>query len=549
MDKPNVVSLVRRRRPGLTARCFSTAACVFSFAFLAITLFRLAGSRGYDKDEFQHLETAWRIQNGAVPYRDFYECHPFTYALALNALGVSRMPVDEALLLARRLSVGLLLMASCAVAGLAREVELPGLAWVYGVSFVCAPAVEEKGFEVRPDGPGLLLLICAAYILIAANNRRYTGSRRAVANFAAGLCAAGCFLISPPEAFVIGALAALCVAFLRPAAHADGPRSAVGWILPAATGAAVAIAPFVLSCVARHVSLRQMFGWCVTANLFYPRHDRAPAELLRIWILNPAWSLAVMAGTSQCLRTAPESANLSRRTRDFLLCGAACTIAVPLLSPVYGPAQYALWAMPPLSLLAALGAWEILGIPRRVRPLPLCAAMPVLLYAGWTMSARVSDAARSPVRSIQLAVQQRVRRYARPADPVLFGFGYPDMGGAAHQQTPGYFGYDPDDVVGMPVASLPKWGPWRRAVAGHLAELARAKPTVIVTDLSALGRAATAPTGASGPGVYTMDATFLQYGIAILTRSDRSHAVSTVRGPHPVRGTKTGRTARKTGGR
>jgi hypothetical protein len=59
--------------------------CVFIIGMIVL-LARTAWVRDFDPDEFQHLEMAWLIAVGEIPYKEFFEHHVPLYHFLISPL-------------------------------------------------------------------------------------------------------------------------------------------------------------------------------------------------------------------------------------------------------------------------------------------------------------------------------------------------------------------------------------------------------------------------------------------------------------------------------
>ena len=135
------------------------ALAVASVLITGAVRFQLAAQREFDPDEFQHLHTAWCIDQGLVPYRDFFEHHMPGLPLLLSAV----LPLDSASRSAASalsmLETARLLMWVCSFATigltwlLARDAGGPEVAAIATALLTFSIIFTGKGLEVRPDGP------------------------------------------------------------------------------------------------------------------------------------------------------------------------------------------------------------------------------------------------------------------------------------------------------------------------------------------------------------------------------------------------------------
>lgn len=121
---------------------------------------------GYDADELQHLHIAWRIGQGDLPYRDFFEHHPPLLYLLIASLFRSFSEADlTVLLLARAIALGVTLITLALLYRLVRRMVSPMTACIGIGAMIALPVFGRSAMELRPDGPGLLAVSGAVLIL------------------------------------------------------------------------------------------------------------------------------------------------------------------------------------------------------------------------------------------------------------------------------------------------------------------------------------------------------------------------------------------------
>jgi hypothetical protein len=125
----------------------------------------VAVNRPIDPDESQHLHVAWRIGQGQVPYRDFWEHHMpfFHYAVApLTGWLADRAEVYVA---ARALMAGLAAIAVVLTWRLGRRLSADGATWA-AVVLLFLPQFAETSTETRPDVPALVAHLAGLLALV-----------------------------------------------------------------------------------------------------------------------------------------------------------------------------------------------------------------------------------------------------------------------------------------------------------------------------------------------------------------------------------------------
>jgi hypothetical protein len=134
-----------------------------------------ARTRAFDPDEFQHLQMAWLIAIGELPYRDFFEHHTPLYHLAIAPfLGDPKLMTDgtaaiRALIGLRILSIALCMIILVQTEWIARAVSdrlaTRGAALILAASGIFAL----KGLEIRPDQLAACLMLGATLLLVSAD--------------------------------------------------------------------------------------------------------------------------------------------------------------------------------------------------------------------------------------------------------------------------------------------------------------------------------------------------------------------------------------------
>ena len=122
-------------------------------------------NRRIDPDESQHLHVAWRVMQGQVPYRDFWEHHLpfFYYAMAPLTAWLTDRP--EIYFAARGLMVALAAVAVVLTWRLARRLSEHGAVWAV-VVLLFLPQFAETSTETRPDVPALVAHLASLLALV-----------------------------------------------------------------------------------------------------------------------------------------------------------------------------------------------------------------------------------------------------------------------------------------------------------------------------------------------------------------------------------------------
>ncbi|MBZ0274415.1 hypothetical protein K8I61_20455 [bacterium] len=130
-------------------------------------------NRKYNGDELQHAHAVYRVAQGDLPFRDFFEHHP-------PALYYASVPLYEIFARDPRTMTALrFLMLACVAATFAalfatayRTTQSVALAGVAGIAFLWCTVVLDKGIEFRPDGPATALIAWAIYFQATSGDTR-----------------------------------------------------------------------------------------------------------------------------------------------------------------------------------------------------------------------------------------------------------------------------------------------------------------------------------------------------------------------------------------
>jgi len=157
---------------------------------LALLLLNYAVERSFNHDEFEHVHSAWYVEQGFVPYRDFYQHHHslmwYTLVPFLKAFGHT-----AGSLIAMRVMMWSLTLAIVALSGgiayqVTRSLNVSLFASVLLMSHVMFVS---KSIEIRPDVPQTLFGLISVLFLV-----RYLDSRKASDVILCGLAASISFL-------------------------------------------------------------------------------------------------------------------------------------------------------------------------------------------------------------------------------------------------------------------------------------------------------------------------------------------------------------------
>ena len=136
---------------------------VLSLLILAISL-----NRFFSHDEFEHIHSAWYIEQGYTPYLDFFQSHhPLLWFLMNPFLKVAGHGISVIIILRLFVLVftaGIVIVVYRLARLTTRSKEVALLAVVFLLSMVL---FVEKGIEIRPDVPQVFFGLLALYFFMA----------------------------------------------------------------------------------------------------------------------------------------------------------------------------------------------------------------------------------------------------------------------------------------------------------------------------------------------------------------------------------------------
>ncbi len=241
---------------------------VIAIFFVLIVLVR---SRGWDEDEFEHMQFAWSVWKGAVPYREVFENHPPLYYLVVQPFFWLFGGTDQTL--ARFIPVflrALSLLFTGASAVLTWMIARRGgctanAAWLSALLLLGDGFFLAKGIEIRPDMLALFALLVTAYCVLAGLQSE--PQRLPVWMGAAGMAGAVALLSTPKPLF---GLAGLACAFLVNASGKFSGSVILRGVALALLGALVVAAPIV-AWLASMGALHDFVAWNFTLVDRLPR--------------------------------------------------------------------------------------------------------------------------------------------------------------------------------------------------------------------------------------------------------------------------------------
>lgn len=201
---------------------------------------------GFDADELQHLHSAWRIGQGELPYRDFFEHHPPLLYLLIAPLFRSFSEADlTVLLLARAIALGVTLITLALLYRLLRRMVSPVIACIAIGAMIALPVFGRSAMELRPDVPGLLTITGAILVLLRnIQPGKMAGVRAA---FVAGVLFGTAFCFTQKALVpLVGVVGWMGAAFLCSPPQQEERRRRIAALLALVAGAGVTVGGSVL---------------------------------------------------------------------------------------------------------------------------------------------------------------------------------------------------------------------------------------------------------------------------------------------------------------
>jgi hypothetical protein len=202
------IGLSKKGNPwGLTALLVMTClitACAFGFRL------QLLKSREFDPDEFEHLHSAWRLSEGQIPYRDYFEHHTpglyFLLAPTFSWFDVAESPDDAVafLFFARKVmwfAFGVILALTFILGWVhARNAFIASIASLmltFHIVFL------SKSLEIRPDVLATLFWLASLVALVIAQRSSINKGTGLLAFFGSGMLL-GCGLMCSQKLLLAG---------------------------------------------------------------------------------------------------------------------------------------------------------------------------------------------------------------------------------------------------------------------------------------------------------------------------------------------------------
>lgn len=402
----------------MNARARLTRAALLTLLGGLVVLFwldhlRLALDKQYAIDEFQYAHGAWRIAQGDVIYRDFFEHHfPLVHQL-MAAVFLAAGDEDPNVIVYLRLAMLPFLTLLVAAAALVNRAYGWSGAVLTALVVLAVPTLSMMAVEIRPDPLAFALFLAALAVLyLPRPGRRWRG-------FLSGLLAVAA-LWGTLKAAYYGLIfpAALAADFLRRREDRDEDGFLLGHpvaFLAGGAAAALPIAVYLTWTGSWSAWFEWSIRWSFVHQLHYPgffwTRNLTPLLAQSFWLFPLA---AVGMAATWRSRPAPGSP-------DWLLLASAATT---LASFAWQSAAY-LYSLIPftavLCVFAARGLAASLRFMWNVRGAGTFAAVLLVLIAG--VELRRARANLVQLRAVDNAAQHallgRVGALTRPGEPVL----------------------------------------------------------------------------------------------------------------------------------
>lgn len=312
-------------------------------------------TRAFDPDEFQHVEFAWLIATGTIPYRDVFEHHTPLYhmlvspMLAGHAITTSGDAAIAAVLNLRLLGIALCAAILAMTALIMRRIAGPLAAAAAPLVLASNAIFALKGVEIRPDQLACLLLLASTLALVRGRDSKQV----LLPSLASGAAAALAVLTTQKLVF---ALPGLAITF---AIFCIEQRLSRGRIVVALgsglVGAILALAPM-LVWLQTHGALSAFVTDNFLLGAHWPRDSRPLVLILAGMFRDETLILLLAAIGAFCL--------LSRRitVTRWPLAVLAPLLSMAVLMPLFPvvQAQYIFLFLPYLAMLAGFGvAWLV----------------------------------------------------------------------------------------------------------------------------------------------------------------------------------------------
>jgi len=334
-------------------------------------LFYQSGFRYFDPDEFQHLQNAWFISIGRVPYKDYFEHHlPLLHLLLAPIFGFLDVQYQfdhavAALMLSRQIMlVGLILITLLTFFLARRLADAPTAAWAV-LFMLNARFFGRVGIEIRPDIGAVVAFLGCFLCLAMATGSELAAIHRRLLFFMSGVLLATSILFTQKSVFILPGLAIAMMVYLWSPGEKTSRLPRLQDVLAQAVGFMV---PLIL--VWSYFYLKgagwELLHYNFLLNANWPSKLPLKDLLKNLIIHNPELVIGSLAGTSVMLWQWWRSP-----TAPLLILGlpaALLSLGLGLLIIPVAQQQYYFLALPCMGIIAAIG-WTtclrtLLGTPQ-----------------------------------------------------------------------------------------------------------------------------------------------------------------------------------------
>jgi hypothetical protein len=365
----NAVHASRECQERFVAKLFYAFFCIAALLLVADAI-----HRGFDPDEFQHIQMAWLVAQGELPYRDFFEHHTPLYHFLISpllrypSLTTNGDTAVQALFGLRILGVVLSLGIVWATYFLAQKLftKLSGL-FAAALLLGCSVLVH-IGIEIRPDQLATLFLFSATIALYQTRDANNYKGWLAVsgAAFALGvLTTQKCMFAAPGFAVALIVLSVQRGNFLRQSTLNFGSF---------ALGSVVATLPVILYFAAQGALLH-----FITDNFLLGAHwerklNVAALSLMQIGREDVLLLLCALIGFIMCLSPSQTHWKIA-----VLSPGLSMLLLVPFFPVAYY--EYFFLLMPYIAVFAGAGAdCLVKDVVSRKVPIAACLGLIVAIH-------------------------------------------------------------------------------------------------------------------------------------------------------------------------
>jgi len=167
-------------RTNKIGRKFPQGNTYFRFLFIVIIVLSIlillnSVVRFFSHDEFEHIHSAWYVENGDTPYSDFFQNHHpllwFILAPVLSVLGYSLTTILVLRILMALFFFGIVWLVYRITRYISGSMEISLISVVFLLSMVM---FVEKGIEIRPDVPQVFFGLLSVFYFLKFFKEKYT---------------------------------------------------------------------------------------------------------------------------------------------------------------------------------------------------------------------------------------------------------------------------------------------------------------------------------------------------------------------------------------